>query len=118
MRYVVLMLAVVLAGCASSDGVELDVAATRDGDTVTVEVDTNLPDGAVLSWTVFADDENLVRGDDITVSGGTANGTVGLDGLDPSDVEVGFLPGYRAQPDSITGRYDPDDGVNETVPVS
>jgi hypothetical protein len=125
MRYVLTVLMALLVGCGADGSAKdpaLTAAAAWDGDVITVEVDTNLPDGALLNWAAFDgddDDAAYVRGEDLAVSGGSASGSLDAPGFgDTAEVEVNFIPRYNAQPGEVASAFAPNDGASDTARVT
>jgi hypothetical protein len=99
--------------------------AQWQGDGITFIVDSNLPDGALLSWAVFDDptetdvDAPFVS-DRAAVAGGSASVTASVSDFsnDESLIEVNFVPGFAQQPDAIRNAYEPNQGASNAIAVS
>lgn len=115
-----------LAGCGTEVTEPASVSiddTVWDGDTVTIEVDTNLPDGTVLSWLVVEGDNwdgDVNTSGFATVDGGDATGLADVSGFDDGTalVEVAFLPSYSEQPDTVADMYEPNEGATDEGTVN
>lgn len=127
MRKMLLAVALLVVACGGDlepPELSIDDAAWQDGQ-VTVEVATNLPDGAELSWYVLEGDDwdDLDAADVsgfVTVDGGEAVVAADVAGFsaDMALVEVGFVPRYEGQPDSVREAYDADQGASDEASIS
>lgn len=126
-----LMLAVgvVLAGCGGGPEAEapkVSITGTSwSGDEIVFEADTNLPDGALVTWYVLEgddwedDDAADVKGF-AAVSGGTATASVDVAEFtsDEAIVDVAFVPGYREQPEDVQNTYEDNEGASDEASVA
>lgn len=106
-----------VAGCGSDDPAapEVSISDTSwDGDTVTIEAATNLPNGAVLSWYVLdgGDWDDLDAADVngfATVEDGAAAAVAEVGNFTTNEalVDVGFVGGYDGQPPEVADAYGP-----------
>lgn len=116
---------------ASDDEEEVEdptvsVSADHDGGDVTVDVSTNLPDGALVGVAVFdtavpdSDPDAESMFDFAEVDDGHASLTVDAAAFTSDDalVEATFVPSYNEQPDVVTERYDADAGAADEQVVS
>lgn len=108
-----------LAGCGggSEAAAAPEVAVTDaawSGDEVTVTAETNLPDGAVLSWSVIeGDDPDDLDAADVggfaTVTDGSAAATADVAEFSDNTalVDVAFVANYNGQPSDVAEAYGP-----------
>lgn len=111
--------ALLLAGCGGgSDAVDApEVTITEaawSGDEVAIGADTNLPDGAILSWSVIeGDDPDDLDAADVggfaTVTDGSATATADVAEFsdDTALVGVEFVANYSEQPAEVADAYGP-----------
>ncbi len=97
---------------------------TWTDDDIEIEVTTNLPDGAILSWQVVeGDDLGLLDAVDVagvtTVTDGTAAVTADVSGFtdDQALVEVSFAR-FAEQPAEVLQDYDVDQEASDESSVS
>lgn len=107
-----------LAGCGGggeADPPEVAIGdATWSDDEIAVEVETNLPEGAILSWDAIDGDDPddldaATANGETTVEDGAATATADVAGFteDSALVNVDFLAGYDEQPDDVQEAYGP-----------
>lgn len=112
-----LLVVLLLAGCSGGgvDAPEVSIDdVSWDGDTITAEVSSNLPDGAVLSWDAVAggdyddlDAEATSGLAEVEQGAATVTADVGAFEDDTAVVDVGFLAIYEGQPDGVAEAYGP-----------
>lgn len=124
----VLMSTLLLVACGggAADDPEVTISdVSWDSDTITVEADTNLPDGAVLSWyLVDGDDWDDIDAADVSGFADVSDGQMEADpdvaafGSDQALIQVSFVPRYDGQPDDVADTYEPNQGATDETEVA
>lgn len=117
MRWMLLLTLLLLAACGGNEAEAPEVSitdATWSSDEIAIDADTNLPDGAILSWSVLDGDDwdDLDAADTsgfATVEDGTATATADVANFteDEALASIAFVANYDEQPEGIGEAYGP-----------
>ena len=98
MRAAALLIAILFAAPASSVAQDIDVRVARDGETVIVDVDAQMPGTLRETWAVFTDYENMASFiSNLTASKVVARKDHTLEVMQAGSTKVGFMTcGFEA----------------------
>jgi hypothetical protein len=121
----VLLVALFLVACGDAGGGDPDLSVQSElvGESITLSIETDLPDDAVLTWDVWDEDPEQVddpahESGEVTVTAGQATAVVDATSFqEEAYITVRYAPDAPGQPDAVADEHDAEVRADTTVTV-